>query len=550
MGVVWAARQPSLSRIVAVKRLVEAPFNARDASALLSEGRITGALEHPAIIPVHELKFAPDGSPLLVMKRVEGVTLGTLIAEPDHPAWQALERRHGDRLAVIVDALMRVSDALEFAHQRGFIHRDVKCENVMVGAFGEVYLLDWGVALSPGEERPVQELVGTPSSMAPEMARGDVRHVDARSDVYLLGATLHHALTGRPRHAGQTLQAVLLAAFHSEPPDLPGVPAELASLVTRATAAAPADRPSSAAAFREELADFLRHRASNLLADAAMGRLAALERDPAQAAGLTSLEASRALTEARFGLTQALREWPENKRATAALERAVILCVKAELVRDSPGAASALLRELHAPPPALVEAVRAAESAAVERAALAARARAQAADLDASLSASVRRRMAGVFAAVLAAFTAGVFALGGVDAGRQLGYPRAFVMDLVFLAASVVLLFVTRARTLVNRWSRNAVGLFVVAALGTTLSHGVGWLRGDDVALRGDSPTQVALAVLFGVGSMLLSRLLLIPALVACGAALVSAFWPPASLWLTAVTALTGVVVLARTSTR
>ena len=282
------------------------------------------------------------------MKRVEGVTLGALIAEPTHPAWQELERRHGDRVAAIVDALMRVSDALEFAHQRGFIHRDVKCDNIMVGAFGEVYLLDWGVALAANEERPVIEIVGTPSAMAPEMARGDVSNIDARSDVYLLGSTLHHALTGRPRHSGATLRAVLLAAFHSEPPRLPPeIPVELGSLVSRATAAAPAERPSSVPAFRDELAGFLRHRASNLLADAAMARIEALEQQSQPPAVLTSLEASRALTEARFGLTQALREWPENARVTAALERAITHCVRAELARDSPGTAAELLRELH-----------------------------------------------------------------------------------------------------------------------------------------------------------------------------------------------------------
>jgi hypothetical protein len=196
-------------------------------------------------------------------------------------------------------------------------------------------------------------------------------------------------------------------------------------------------------------------------------------------------------------------------------------------------------------PAALVEEVRRAEARAAERAALAAAAVTEAAERDASRSASVRRLMAGVFVGVTAVLVAGTLAVGP---GEPIGYGLAFVLDAGFLLVSLVLLYATRARVLVNRWSRDAVGLFLVAALGTCLSHGVGWLRHDDLAQRGDSPTQVMFAVLFGVGSLLLSRRLLVPALVACLAALVSSLWPAISLLASAVTVVTAAVILAESS--
>lgn len=547
MGVVWAAKQSALDRVVAVKRLGEPPFGSRDAAALLAEARATGALEHPAIVPVHDLAVDTDGSPLLVMKRVEGATLTSLVEDPEQPIWQDLERRHGDRTAAIVDVVMRICDALEFAHERGFVHRDVKCDNVMVGALGEVYLLDWGVALRRADASDVIEIVGTPSSMAPELVRGDARSVDARSDVYLLGATLYQALTGRSRHEGTTLHAVLLTAFLSEPPLLDGVPDELASLVRRATAADPAERPPSAASFRDELAGFLRHRASTRLVEDAVARLDGLE-GSISPSRLASSEVNRALTEARFGLMQAIRDWPENARATAALEHTLELCIRAELARDSPGTASTLLGEMRAPSAALRDAVRTAETRVAERATLAATAVAEARERDAGRGAAIRRVMAGVVVIVAAVFAGSMFVVAGSNPGERVGYGTAFAMDVAFLVVSLVLLYATRERAFVNRWNRNAVGLFLVAALGTSLSHGIGWLRGDDIALRGDSPTQVVFAVLFGVGSLLLSERLLLPALVACIAAILSAIWPAGSLWASAITVVTGAVTLAWTS--
>ena len=166
MGVVNLAWQASLERDVAIKQV------RRDASVgLLREARIMGALEHPNIIPVHALGLDRDGRPVMVMKRVSGVVLHELLADPTHGHWDKILA--ADPLSRKVRVLMEVCQALHFAHARGVLHRDVKPDNVMVCNFGEVYLLDWGVAahLGEGGQLTTGAVVGTPAYMAPEMAR-------------------------------------------------------------------------------------------------------------------------------------------------------------------------------------------------------------------------------------------------------------------------------------------------------------------------------------------------------------------------------------------
>jgi hypothetical protein len=217
MGQVLAARQRSLARLVALKRVRPAHATSETEAALLDEGRITGGLEHPNIVPVHALGRDDVGNPVLVMKRIEGTSWRALLDDDAHPAWAPLLAAHGDRTSAHLEVLMRVADAAHFAHARGVVHRDIKPENVMVGSFGEVYLVDWGIAVRVG--RTVADgdgafrIRGTPAYMAPEMIGGDPARVDARTDVYLLGGVLHVILTGRPPNAGQTLTEVCASAL-------------------------------------------------------------------------------------------------------------------------------------------------------------------------------------------------------------------------------------------------------------------------------------------------------------------------------------------------
>jgi eukaryotic-like serine/threonine-protein kinase len=185
MGTVYRARDRELDRLVALKVLSATALDDEAAvSRLQQEARVLARLEHPGIVPVHDVGVLDDGRLFYVMKLVLGPRLD------EHAA----ERPLAERLRLFT----RICEPVAFAHARGVVHRDLKPENVMVGPFGEVLVLDWGVALLT-DGRDVDErlpVVGTPAYMAPEQARGE--RADARADVYALGGILHFLLTGAP----------------------------------------------------------------------------------------------------------------------------------------------------------------------------------------------------------------------------------------------------------------------------------------------------------------------------------------------------------------
>lgn len=201
MGAVYAARDRTLGRDVAVKVLDRAESGDEAASRLLDEAKILGTLEHPGIVPVHDAGTLPDGRVFYVMKLVRGARLGDALQSPTSP---------GHRL----DLFLRVCDAVSFAHAQGIVHRDLKPENVMLGPFGEVLVMDWGVArILASDEPPL--IVGTPGFMAPEQARGAAA-IDARADVYALGALLE---TMTPLPMPRPLAAIARHARAPEPGD-------------------------------------------------------------------------------------------------------------------------------------------------------------------------------------------------------------------------------------------------------------------------------------------------------------------------------------------
>ncbi len=500
MGVVWLARQRSLAREVAVKRLKSDGGSSSGAAALLAEARATGSLEHPSIVPVHALGVASDGSPLLVMKRIEGESLEALIRDRAHPGWPALERRYGDHLTAVVEILVRVADALELAHARGLVHRDIKPENIMVGRFGEVYLVDWGIALWPekldDEELATVGIVGTPSFMAPEMVRGDARAIDARTDVYLLGSTLHAALTGTPRHAGHTLPAVLMASLVSAPFVYEPALGELGELANRATSKDPNDRPQSAVAFREALTDFVRHRASARLVDEARQRL-----DEIAAVGspetLASPEATRALTEGRFAFTQALREWPGNAPAQEGLARTLRSMIESELHRRSPDAADALARELSPKDEALDARITALRAELAESRRLEHEARTEARERDPVRTAKQRAWIA----AGLILLTIVLVTLGWTSEVSHAGarpMTEVLVFDAVLLSFAGAVVWLFRARLLSNRLGRQTAASLVLALLAGTVSDGLLLLRGADTHQAGSASMLAMGCVLAG----------------------------------------------------
>ncbi len=367
MGVVWLARQASLGREVAIKRVrPDAPPAA--ARALLREARVLGALEHPNIVPVHALGVDDEGAPVLVMKRVDGVSWQALVDDPGHPWWA--EQGDPDRLGRHVEILLAVCRSVQFAHAHGVLHRDLKPDNVMIGRFGEVWLMDWGVArplapTEPGEVdgAPRRHVVGTPAYMAPELLDLTMP-LGWATDVYLLGACLHAVLTGRPPHAGATLEAVMRSVHASAPPELPpSVPPALAEVARKALARDPSRRYATVAELAGALERFLRHRAAHALADAAAGRLRELRR----AGSEEGPRVDALLAECRFGFRQALQVAPDLSVASDGLREALALVVGHHLRRGDAEGARALTDELEALGGEVAELRRAIDAVLAER---------------------------------------------------------------------------------------------------------------------------------------------------------------------------------------
>ncbi|MFO0600711.1 MAG: serine/threonine-protein kinase [Myxococcaceae bacterium] len=351
MGVVQLARQVALDRHVAVKTLKPALRAASDVEALLAEAWRTGRLEHPNILPVYSLSLDPQGLPVLVMKRIEGVTWGTLIRDPNLMAAHAQGRTPLDEHLRI---LQQVCNAVHFAHARGIIHRDLKPENVMVGAFGEVYLVDWGIACAPG---PAVSLAGTPAYMAPEMLGSAGGQLTVRTDVYLLGAMLYEVLAGKAPHHATNPQELFEVVLRSNPKIPDDAPEELATLVRACMSSDPLKRPESALDVRLRLEAFAQHQGSNALARQVEKRAAELK-VLATSAHPDRRRVDELFSECRFGLQMSLAGWSGNQRARELLESVVATMVRFELEHGSARAAEVLLPELKEPGelPALVAA--------------------------------------------------------------------------------------------------------------------------------------------------------------------------------------------------
>lgn len=345
MGLVRLARQHPLMRQVAVKTLKNHSSSA--AEQLLSEAFVTGHLEHPNVVPVYHLGRDYRGDPVLVMKRVEGRSWLDLL----HRTHSAHEDEAHD-LDWHLNTLLQVCNALRLAHSKGIIHRDLKPENVMVGNFGEVYLLDWGIAISTGDlpglprREDAHGLAGTPACMAPEMTRDDASEIDERTDVFLLGALLHEILTGAPRHKGDTTFELMRSAYYARPYSYDeSIPAALGEIANKACAREKTDRYQSVDTFRDAIEAYLDHRESITLTEEASRRLEELQKL------LESEEETDKIHdvfgESRFGFQQALRMWPENEDAQVGLDDSLRRMIDFYLDHDNPLAAAALQREMH-----------------------------------------------------------------------------------------------------------------------------------------------------------------------------------------------------------
>jgi len=364
-GEVWEGIQGSLGRVVAIKRVrpeLRATLPAREARLLDAmfrrEAMLTAALDHPNIVPIHDLGNDADGQPLLAMKHIRGRTWESILLE-DFPLLSPEEY-----LAKHLPTLVSMTQAVAFAHARGIIHRDLKPSQVMVGDFGEVYLTDWGLALIVDSQsfRSVlpeadvsmfdvmsdSDAVGTPMFMAPEQAQPGIFPQGPWTDVFLLGGSLYMLLTGEPPRA----KAGMMTAMIEIPaPEVraPGrwIPQPLRQLVVHALEPDPRKRPQTARDFLDTLRDYVsgssRRREASALVDQVLDEL--LEEPETydeHAARLDALNKARALWPDHPRLSE-LRSSVLLEFARAAIDNDDLILARVQAERLDPGLQQAQL---------------------------------------------------------------------------------------------------------------------------------------------------------------------------------------------------------------
>ncbi len=323
MGNVYVARQGSLDRLLAVK--VIKPLNAKKREKLrktgkleaveqnrrqqfLSEAVVTGDLDHPNIVPIHDIAVTADNTLFYSMKRVVGTPWSKVIQE------KTLDEN--------LEILLKAADAVGFAHTRGVVHRDIKPENIMLGDFGVVMVMDWGLALAtPDFEKlesifPSSGLGGSPAFMAPEMAVGPVSQIGSASDIYLLGATLFSIITGHAPHSApnvsQCLQAVAANQIREVKPEHQG---ELMDIAMKAMSTRPEDRYPDVESFQKAIRDYRSHAQSIQICKEAEDTLKQ---------GLAKRDYEE-YSRASHGFEQAIKLWDGNREAQEGLAQTKLL---------------------------------------------------------------------------------------------------------------------------------------------------------------------------------------------------------------------------------
>lgn len=339
MGVVYKGCQNSLRREIAIKKIIN--DNEVNRNKFLCESVVTAHLDHPNIVPVHELAQDEHGETFLAMKLVSG------------REWkQLLYPKEGDSLAEQYSVedhlriLLSVCNAIAYAHNKQIVHCDLKPSNVMVGAFGEVLVMDWGIAVEIGKEHRgltihktmVDSPMGTPYYMPSELAYGHGHNIGAWTDIYLLGGILYEILMRTPPHKGNTMTAIFAAIVGRQPKFSDDIPRELQEICLKALAKEPKERYQKVEEFQKALQEYLRHRESLVISQKAQNTLENCLQGKQNSDELYSNFAT-----AVAGFDQALQLWAGNSQALWGKEKARIAFAEVALKNEDFGLAEAQL---------------------------------------------------------------------------------------------------------------------------------------------------------------------------------------------------------------
>ncbi|MCU1286511.1 MAG: serine/threonine protein kinase [Acidobacteriales bacterium] len=345
VGEVLKVLDRDLKREVAMKMLLKQERGVSEDSLIrfIEEAQATGQLEHPNIVPVHDLGIDPDGRVYFTLKYVQGVPLKKVIkGRADNSALEEGAGFYRERYTPLrmIEILVSMCQAVAYAHSKGIIHRDLKPDNVMLGKYGEVLVMDWGLAKVLGAKKTKKQenerdtvristsraedqsqstmegsIAGTPAYMSPEQAAGKISELDQRTDIYALGAILYEILSGMPPYHGAGALTLVKQVVDGPPPPLETgshgfnpVPRELKAICDRAMARKPQDRYATASLLRDDLQAYLENQPVSAAPDSPLQRAAKWVRRNRRQVQTSAISAAVVLA-VIFGGWFAWRQW-------------------------------------------------------------------------------------------------------------------------------------------------------------------------------------------------------------------------------------------------
>lgn len=367
MGRVYSGRQTCLKREVALKVSKIKPHEPQLIAQVFHEAQIMANLDHPNILPIYLLALDKEHQPVQVMKQINGVTWSELLSDSKHIFWAKLDYPDG-KTHFHLQVLAQVCQAMSYAHDHKVIHRDLKPENVMIGGFGEIFILDWGVALylpaigcredetdyvAQVRSNLAAALVGTPVYMPPEMARCDVSSLGPWSDVYLLGAILYEILCRRRIRESGNIQVMFNEIMKGHIPELPTfVSEEFRSLLKASLTSNIDERIPNAHSFRKLLLHAIRTQKAAKVHQRAHDLQLELRNEIGRGEGSRE-EISSIYDQARLTYRTSLEMWSECERAQAGLDELHALWAQYLIDHEDLAGAKRALSRLQLPHPEL-----------------------------------------------------------------------------------------------------------------------------------------------------------------------------------------------------